>query len=188
MASVGYGAVGVNQIIFKLIDYYKKEVPKPVEVVDSGKLKHTPAGSVTVKGMGGLLVKFAHCCNPVPGDEIVGFVSHGRGVIVHRTDCTNLSDLDPNRLQPAQWTGDIDADFLAGIKVVADNYDGLTAFVIAEISAMRLSFTQINGRINKDKQAEVEVRIKLNRRSDIDLLINRLKRDKHVIDVFRTFN
>ena len=53
---------------------------------------------------------------------------------------------------------------------------------------MRLSFTQINGRINKDKQAEVEVRIKLNRRSDIDLLINRLKRDKHVIDVFRTFN
>ena len=72
--------------------------------------------------------------------------------------------------------------------MVADNYDGLTAFVIAEISAMRLSFTQINGRINKDKQAEVEVRIKLNRRSDIDLLINRLKRDKHVIDVFRTFN
>ena len=64
----------------------------------------------------------------------------------------------------------------------------MTAFVIAEISAMRLSFTQINGRINKDKQAEVEVRIKLNRRSDIDLLINRLKRDKHVIDVFRTFN
>ncbi len=188
MASVGYGAVGVNQVIYKLIDYYKKEMPKPVEVVDAGKLKRNASGSVTIKGMSGLLVKFAHCCNPVPGDEIVGFVSHGRGVIVHRTDCTNLRDLDENRLQPAQWTGDIDADFLAGIKVVADNYDGLTAFVIAEISAMRLSFTQINGRVNKDNLAEVDVRVKLNKRSDIDLLIKKLKRDKRVIDVFRTFN
>ena len=188
LASVGYGAVGVNQVIYKLIDYYKKEMPKPIEVVDASKLKHTPAGSVTVKGMGGLLVRFAHCCNPVPGDDIVGFVSHGRGVIVHRCDCPNLGDLDANRLQPAQWTGDVDAEFLAGIKVVGDNYDGLTAFIIAEISAMRLSFTQINGRVNKDKHAEVDVRIKLNKRSDIDLLVNRLKKNRRIIDVFRTTN
>ncbi len=188
MASVGYGAVSVNQVIFKLIDYYKKEMPKPVEVVDSGKLKHTPAGSVTIKGMSGLLVRFAHCCNPVPGDDIVGFVSRGRGVIVHRADCTNLSDADKNRLQPAQWTGDIDTDFLADIKVISDNYDGVTAYVISEIAAMRLSFTQISGRINKDNLAEVDVRIKLNKRSDIDLLINRLKRDKRVLDVYRTTN
>ncbi len=188
LASVGYGAVGINQVIYKLIDYYKKEMPKPIEVVDANKLKHTPAGSVTVKGMGGLLVRFAHCCNPVPGDDIVGFVSHGRGVIVHRCDCPNLGDLDANRLQPAQWTGDVDAEFLAGIKVVGDNYDGLTAFIIAEISAMRLSFTQINGRVNKDKHAEVDVRIKLNKRSDIDLLVNRLKKNRRIIDVFRTTN
>ncbi len=188
MASVGYGAVSVNQVIFKLIDYYKKETPKPVEVVDAGKLKHTPAGSVTVKGMSGLLVRFAHCCNPVPGDDIVGFVSRGRGVIVHRADCTNLTDADKNRLQPAQWTGNIDTDFLADIKVISDNYDGVTAYVISEISAMRLSFTQINGRVNKDNLAEVEVRVKLDKRSDIDLLINRLKRDKRVIDVYRTTN
>ena len=188
MASVGYGAVGVNQVIFKLIDYYKKEMPKLVEVVDSGKLKHTPAGSVTIKGMTGLLVRFAHCCNPVPGDDIIGFVSRGRGIIVHRSDCTNLTDADKNRLQPAQWTGDIDTDFLADIKIISDNYDGVTAYVISEIAAMRLSFTQINGRINKDKLAEVEVRVKLNKRSDIDLLINRLKRDKRVLDVYRTTN
>lgn len=188
MASVGYGAVSVNQVIFKLIDYYKKETPKPVEIVDSGKLKHTPAGSVTINGMSGLSVHFAHCCNPVPGDEIVGFVSRGRGVIVHRADCSNLSDADKNRLQPAQWTGDIDADFLADIKIISDNYDGVTAYVISEIAAMHLSFTQISGRINKDKLAEVEVRVKLNKRSDIDLLINRLKHDKRVLDVYRTTN
>ena len=180
--------MGVNQVLYKLIDYYKKEIPKPVDVVDGGKLRNTPAGSVTVKGMSGLLVRFAHCCNPVPGDDIIGFVSRGRGVIVHRTDCTNLKEVDMNRLQPAQWTGTTDSDFIAGIKIVADNYDGLTASVTSELAAMHLSITAINGRVNKEGQAEIELRIKLNKRSDIDLLINRLRRDKHVIDVFRTTN
>ncbi len=78
MASVGYGAVSVNQIIFKLIDYYKKEIPKPIDVLSNDKLKNTPASTVVIKDMGGLLVRFAHCCNPVPGDDIVGFVSRGR--------------------------------------------------------------------------------------------------------------
>lgn len=187
MASVGYGAVSVNQVIFKLIDYYKKEIPKPVETIGK-KLRNTPASTVTIKGEGGLLVRFAHCCNPVPGDDIVGFVSHGRGVIVHRSDCPNLKDLDENRLQPAQWTGDIASEFIAGIKIIADNYDGLTAFVVAEITTLRLSMTQINGRVNKDKLAELDIRVKLNKRSDLDLLINRIKKDKHVIDVFRTTN
>ncbi len=188
LASVGYGAVGVNQIIFKLIDYYKKEIPKPVEVIESGKLRDTPAGSVTVKGMSGLLVRFAHCCNPVPGDEITGFVSRGRGVIVHRKDCPNLKDLDELRLQPAQWTGSIETEFIAGLKIVADNYDGLTADVVAEVQVLHLSMTQLNARINKSKLAEIELRVKLNKRSDIDLFINRLKRNKHIISVFRTTN
>ncbi len=187
MASVGYGAVSVNQVIFKLIDYYKKAMSKPVEGVDT-KSGKTSEGSVTVKGMSGLLVRFAHCCNPVPGDDIIGFVSRGRGVIVHRTDCPNLTDIDPNRLQPASWTGESCSEFIAGLKVVADNYDGLTADVIAEISVLHLSLTQINARVNKEKLAEIELRVKLNKRSDIDLLINRLKRIKRVIDVFRTTN
>ncbi len=187
MASVGYGAVSVNQVIFKLIDYYKKAMTKPAEGVDT-KSGKTSEGSVTVKGMSGLLVRFAHCCNPVPGDDIIGFVSRGRGVIVHRTDCPNLSDIDPNRLQPASWTGDSGSEFIAGLKVVADNYDGLTADVIAEISVLHLSLTQINARVNKEKLAEIELRVKLNKRSDIDLLINRIKRIKRVLDVFRTTN
>lgn len=186
MASVGYGAVSVNQVLFKLIDYYKKEMPKPVEALSSEKLKHSPAGSVTVKGMSGLLVRFAHCCNPVPGDEIVGFVSRGRGVIVHRGDCPNLADIDAERLQPAQWTCDVDTEFIAGIKILATDDNGLVAFVTAEISSMRLAMTQINGRLNRDKRAEFDIKIKLNKRSDIDLLIKRLKKDPRIIDVYRT--
>ena len=186
MASVGYGAVSVNQVIYKLIDYYKKEMPKAPEKLQSETLRHTNAGTVTVKGMTGLLVKFAQCCNPVPGDEILGFVSRGRGVIVHRADCSNLDDLDPARLQPAQWTGAVDSEFVAGIKIIATDEEGLIAFVTAEISTMRLSMTSINGRLNKDRRAEFEIRIKLNKRSDIDLLIKRLKKDSRIIDVYRT--
>ncbi len=145
MASVGYGAVSVNQVIFKLIDYYKKEIPKPVENSDAEKLKYTPSGSVSIKGMNGLLVRFAHCCNPVPGDEIVGFVSRGRGVIVHRKDCSNLKNEDAERLQPAQWTGIGDSDFIAGIKIIATDDSGVVAFITTEISLMKLNMTQING-------------------------------------------
>jgi len=188
MASVGYGAVSVNQVIFKLIDYYKKEIPKPVENSDAEKLKYTPSGSVSIKGMNGLLVRFAHCCNPVPGDEIVGFVSRGRGVIVHRKDCSNLKNEDAERLQPAQWTGMGESDFIAGIKIIATDDSGVVAFITTEISLMKLNMTQINGRINKDKQAEFDIRVKLNKRSDIDLLVGRLKKDKRIIDVFRTSN
>ncbi|MDE7256394.1 MAG: bifunctional (p)ppGpp synthetase/guanosine-3',5'-bis(diphosphate) 3'-pyrophosphohydrolase, partial [Clostridia bacterium] len=188
MASVGYGAVGVNQIIYKLIDFYRREQPLQLPKVEAEKLKHTPAGSVSVKGLEGLLVRFAHCCNPVPGDPIVGFVSRGRGVIVHRKDCPNLVDYEPDRIQPAQWTGDAEQGFLAGIKIIADDDAGLTAFITSEISAMQLYMTQINGRVGKDGKAVFLISVKLNKLSDLDLLIKHLKRDKHIIDVFRTTN
>ena len=185
MASIGYGAVSVNSVLFKLIDYYKKEVPKPETSISDGKSGHSAAGGVTVKGLSGLLIRFAHCCNPVPGDEIVGFVSRGRGVIIHRCDCPNIANEDAERLHPAQWTGEA-SEFIAGLKIVAEDDSGIIAFISYEIAALKLSMTAINGRINKDKNAEFDVRIRLNKRSDIDLLVNRIKKDRRVIDVFRT--
>ena len=185
-ASVGYGAVSVNQIIYKLIDYYKKAIPKEPGSTLPGKSGKASESSVTVRGMAGLMVRFARCCNPVPGDDIVGFVSRGRGVIVHRKDCPNLKDYDPDRIQPAQWTADTGSEFIVGIRVVADDHDGLVAFVTSEIAAMHLSLTQIVGRLDKSKQAVVDINVRLNKRSDLDLLINHLKKDKRVIDVYRT--
>ena len=187
MASVGYGAVGVNQIIFKLIDYYKKDTPQSADVTGKS-ISRTASGSVTVNGESGLLVRFAQCCNPVPGDEIVGFVSRGRGVIVHRKDCANISELDRARLQPAQWTGDINSGFIAGIKVIAEDDSGVAAVIVAEIAEMHLSMTNIIGRVNREKQAEFDIKVTLNRRSDIDLLLNRLKKDKRIIEAYRTSN
>lgn len=187
-SSVGYGAVGVNQIINRLIDYRRREQPLQMPVSEVEKLRHTPAGSVSIEGEENLLVRFAHCCNPVPGDDIVGFVSRGRGIIVHRKDCPNLKDYDPGRIQPARWTGEAVQGFLAGIKIIATDDSGLTAFVTTEISSMKLYMTQINGRIGKDGKAIFDISIKLNQLSDLDLLIKHLKRDRRIIDVFRTTN
>ena len=185
-ASLGYGAVSVNQIIYKLIDYYKKVVPKAPVLPDKG--GRSSESGVTVRGMSGLMIRFAHCCNPVPGDDIVGFVSRGRGVIVHRKDCPNLKDYDPDRIQPAQWAADTGSEFIVGLRVVADNCDGIVAFVTSEISAMHLSLTQIVGRLDKNKQTVVDINVRLNKRSDLDLLINHIKKDKRIIDVYRTSN
>ncbi len=186
-SSVGFGAVSVNQVISRLIDYYKKDVPKPEEVI-SGKLRHSPAGSVIVKGQTGLLVRFANCCSPVPGDDIIGYVSKGRGVIIHRKDCHNLTDFEKERLVDVEWAKEVESDFIAGIKILSENYDGLTVFVTTEIAKLHLSLIAINGRINKEKLAELDIRVKLNKRSDMDLLINRIKKDHHVIDIYRTTN
>ncbi len=188
MASVGYGAVSVNQIIYKLIDFYKKEIPKAIDAAQIEKLNHTPAGSVSVKGMSGLLVRFAHCCNPVPGDKIVGFISRGRGVIVHRADCPNVKELEPDRLQAAEWTGQTERGFIAGIKIVSTDDYGITAFITSEIAQLQLTMTQINGRVTKDGKGYFEINVKLNKRSDLEVLINHLKKDKRIIDVFRTSN
>ncbi len=188
LASVGYGAVGIAQVMNRLIEYHRKENPKPMDENEIEKLKHTPEGSVTVLGEEGLLVKFAHCCNPVPGDDIVGYVSKGRGIIVHRSDCPNLKDYDPDRLQPAKWTGEIEKGFQAEIKILTTNEDGIIAFITQQISSMHLSVTQINGRMNKEGQGVIDIYVMLNKRSDIDILINHLKKDKRIIDVFRTTN
>ncbi len=186
-SSVGFGAVSVYQVISRLIDYYKKEVPKTPEVVES-KLKNTPAGAVIVNGMPGLMVSFANCCSPVPGDDIVGFISKGRGIIIHRKDCHNITAFEPERLLDAEWAKEVESQFIAGIKIIAEDYDGLTANVTAEIAQMHLSMVAINGRINKQKQAELDIRVKFVKRSDMDVLINRIKKDRHVIDIYRTNN
>lgn len=188
MASVGYGAVSVNQVIYKLIDYYKKEIPKPSGAPEIEKLRHTPEGSVTVNGASGLLVRFAHCCNPVPGDDIVGFVSRGRGTIIHRRDCPNVADLGKERLLQVEWTGQAEKGFVAGIRITATDESGVIAFITAEISSMQLSMTQINGRTTKDGKAVFDINVMLNRRSDLDLLVKHLKRDRRIIDVCRTTN
>ena len=184
-ASVGYGAITVNQVLFRLIDFYRKEVPKPV--IYRGETSSDSSG-VIVKGMSGLLTRFAGCCNPVPGDEIVGFVSRGRGVVIHRADCPNIKTLEveKGRILPAEWAAGGSGRFVAGIVIKAKDQGVALSVLTSVVSDMRLMITGVNSRFDKNKDAVIEANIRLNGKEDIDLLIKKIRADERITEVFRT--
>ena len=187
-ASIGYGAVSVNQVLIKLIDYYRKSQPQQ-EITKFFKSNKKNESSVKVKGMAGLLVRFAGCCNPVPGDDIVGFISRGHGVTVHRRDCPNLKNIEDDRLIEVSWTDTTDSVYNAGIKVVGITQTEVLTIVAGVVSQLKLEIVSTNGRTDtKNNQAIVDFHIRLNSKDELNNLINKLKQDSKIIDVFRTAN
>lgn len=184
-ASVGYGAVTTNQVLVKLIDYYRhSSIESQAKIIASNK---NQTGGVIVKGMDNILVRIAGCCNPVPGDDIVGFISRGRGVAVHRADCPNMRNIEPERFIEVRWANQTGTSFNAGIKVIANDQGAILASVSQVVAQMNFAITAINGRIDaKTKQAIVDFSIRLNSRSDLDALIEKLRQNKKLTDVYRT--
>lgn len=184
-ASVGYGAVTTNQVLVKLIDYYRHSSIESQARIIANNPKQS--GGVIVKGMDNILVRIAGCCHPVPGDEIVGFVSRGRGVAVHRADCPNMKNIEPERFIEVRWANETGNSFNAGIKVIANDQGTILSSVSQVVAQMNFAITAINGRIDsKTKQAVVDFNIRLNSRSELDALIEKLKQNKKLIDVYRT--
>ncbi len=191
-AGVGIGAVTVNQVLMKLIDYHKKEVKNELAHYPTSlatKVIHS-TGDVTIKGVDGLLIRFAGCCNPVPGDEIVGFVSRGRGVTVHRKDCPNMRYEDPNRLLEAEWTGKIGQDgYTVSLRIHAQENASVLALLSNGCTKYNTFILAINGRIDiKNHIAIVDTTLKIAKKQDLDNLIKDLRQDSSIIDVFRSTN
>ncbi len=183
-AAVGYGSISVGQILFKLIDYYKREMPKAVEVrVGAGR----NTGGVLINGQAGLLVRFAGCCSPVPGDEIVGFTTRGRGVVVHRADCKNVKSVNKERILPASWQIEAGARqrFNANISIRATDQGAALSVLSSVVSELKLSITAVSGRIDKNQDAVLEASIALTDVSEVDMLVKKLKIDKRIYDVHR---
>ena len=187
-ASVGYGAVSVNQVIIKLVDYFRKSQPQQ-EITKFFKSNKKSDSSVKVKGMAGILVRFAGCCNPVPGDDIVGFISRGHGVTVHRSDCPNLKNTEDDRLIEVSWTDTTDSVYNAGIKVVGSTQTEVLAIVAGIVAQYKLEIVSTNGRTDtKNNQAIVDFHIRLNSKDELNNLINKLRQESKIIDVYRTAN
>ncbi len=184
-AAVGYGSISVNQILFKLIDFYRKETPAAFEIHPTGSGKST--GGVLVNGQAGLLVRFAGCCSPVPGDEIVGYTSRGRGVVIHRADCPNMKGVEDGRLLPASWqiAAGAKARYNANISIRATDQGGALSVLSQVVSDMKLSITAVNGRIDKNRDAILEASISLADISEVDQLIKKMKADKRIYEVHR---
>ena len=184
-AAVGYGSISVNQILFKLIDFYRKETPMAFELHGGSGGKAT--GGVLVNGQAGMLVRFAGCCSPVPGDEIVGYTSRGRGVVIHRADCPNVKNTEQGRLLSASWqiAAGTKQRFNANISIRATDQGGAISVLSQVVSDMKLSIMSLNGRFDKNHDAIIEASISLADISEVDMLIKKMKGDKRIYEVHR---
>lgn len=189
-ASVGFGGLTTNQIIVKLIDYFKRDLlsKNPVaEIKTTSTMGKSSSGNgVLIRGYDDFLVRLSHCCNPVPGDKIVGYVSRGRGVSVHCVDCPNVKNMEPERLIEAKWDDVISQNFLASLKIYCENKGGILAAVTTIISNMKISITGAFARSDNDNgTAEITVMLEVKSSDQVEDVIKKLKTLPEVIDVHR---
>ncbi len=197
-ASIGDGAVSPLTVINKL----KEDIVKPqqasleqelqqlkTETVFTAPKSQTSQG-VTVRGVDNLLIRLAHCCKPVPGDPIVGYITRGRGVSIHRSDCRNLGQFqkgDQERLAEAVWSQDFMFPFQVKLEVWANDRAGLLSDVMAIVSEMKMSANWVTARGGKKNNvAIIEMVMEMKSKEEMDYLVGRINRVKDVYEVKRT--
>ncbi len=203
LAAVGHGALKEGQIINKMQELYDRDNKKEVSNEDilrsiaensvSKPVKMSSKSGIVVKGMTDLSVRFSKCCSPVPGDEIVGFVTRGRGISVHRTDCVNimnLPDVDRVRLIDADWQipegEQAKEKYMAEITIYANNRNGLLADISKAMTEKDINIMSINCRINKQDIATLQMNFEITGREELNRIIDKIRGIESVIDIERT--
>ncbi|MCD8104638.1 MAG: bifunctional (p)ppGpp synthetase/guanosine-3',5'-bis(diphosphate) 3'-pyrophosphohydrolase [Lachnospiraceae bacterium] len=204
MAALGHGGLKEGQIVNKLLEGYqldhRREVTDEqiIEAVQNAKeaspvrVKKT-RGGITVQGINDVSVRFAKCCSPIPGDEIVGFVTRGRGVTVHRTDCINIINLPEDervRLIEAEWQGEETSGdqglYLAEIIIYCNNRTGLLVDITKVFTERKIDVQSVNSRTNKQGIATIAMSFEVPGKDTLQYLIDRLRQIDSVIDIERT--
>lgn len=200
-ALFGIGGLSVSTFISRLkedngIDKVNKEkenkeiLNKSIEeqIAKSARQPEPNSYGITVKGESNLMVRFAKCCSPVPGDEILGYITKGRGVSVHRKDCTNLQNLidtDGDRVVEVNWGSSKGNAYFAEIQVEADDRDGLLADIMSVITDLKLQLSAVNANLAKKGSAFVNVKVKITSVDSLTDLMKRIRKLKGVVDVYR---
>ena len=191
LASVGYGGLSVNQVITRLREEYRRLHPEAQPKTTMPDLKPRPhpadaSRGVKVKGVDNLLVRLSHCCNPVPGDSIIGYITRGRGVSVHRVNCPNVAFLnDPERLIEVGWDYDQTASFSADVELAAMDRSALLSDVMNILSDMRTRINAVNARTTKDMIAIINLRLEIKDLEELKVIIDRLGSVRDVFSVER---
>lgn len=201
LATIGHGGLKEGQIVNRMYEEYKKdhlaritdeEVLETIaESKDKLPEKRSRSG-IIVKGLYDVAVHFSKCCSPVPGDEIVGFVTRGRGVSVHRTDCINiinLSDVERERLIDAEWQHDEDEHnglYLAEIKLYSNNRTGLLVDITKVFTEREIDISGIHSKTSKQGIATIDISFTTKGKSELSSLIEKLRQIDSVIDIERT--
>ena len=203
LASIGHGGLKEGQVINKMVDERAKKMKKEVtdttilnDIEDmSNKLpvnKHSKSG-IVVKGIHDLAVRFSKCCSPVPGDEIVGFVTRGRGISIHRTDCVNVINLpedERSRLIDAEWQtpegDDTKERYSTEIKIYANNRIGMFVDISKVFTERQIDITSMNSRTNKQGKATITMTFDIHGVEELNRLTDKLRQIEGVIDIERT--
>ena len=193
-ASVGFGAISSGKIIARILEEYRKvnseeNLEDKLEELSKEKYIHSKPSSVgiVVEGIDNCLVRLSRCCNPVPGDEIIGFITRGRGVSVHRKDCVNMTDLlaQEGRMIEVYWYNEQKASYSVDIEIFANDRSGLLADIIAEIGNSKCKLIAVNCRANKDKIAIAEVTVDVENLDELNKLLKTLRKVDSVYEVKR---
>ncbi len=190
-AAIGYGGLQISRIFSKIKEDYEKLVKKedPVKLLDIPIVdpKQTASDGVIVEGIDNCLVKFAKCCNPLPGDDIVGFITRGHGVSIHKTNCKNAHQANSSpRWVNTYWADDVEETFKSTLDVVAVDRDRLFLDVSSLLADMRLPVYEINARQTADGRALITITVGLKNTEHLETLVTRLSKIKDVTDVRRS--
>lgn len=196
-ASIGFGAITANKIISRLKEEYRKTL-KPEELEEQlldtanahkneKKRKYIPENGIIVKGIDNCLVRISRCCNPVPGDEIIGYITRGRGVSVHRKDCTNISNsIDGDtRLIEVRWYKEGNVAYKADITIMANDRTALLMEVTNVIGESKIPLKAINARTTRDQIAVMNLTLEITNTEQLEKIIKRLKKVDGVFEVTR---
>ena len=201
LAAIGHGGLKEGQVFNKLVESYDKENKKNLtdeQVLEAAsetqeKLHIAKSKSgIVVKGIHDVAVRFSKCCNPIPGDEIVGFVTRGRGITIHRTDCVNvlnMSETDRTRLIEAEWQQPDTKEkekYMAEIQVYANNRTGLLVDLSKIFTERKIDLRSINSRTSKQEKATISMSFEIGSKEELRSLIEKIRQVESVIDVERT--
>lgn len=196
VAAVGYGGFAVNTVLIKLLELHKKDLQKQEEKTNSlaaleklktkKLVKHNGTG-ILVKGEPGLLVRLAKCCSPVPGDPIIGFITRGRGVSVHRADCPNVThgQNDVDRLIDVEWDYDGNERFEVNMEIVAYDRTGIMAEIMATLAEMKISILSVNAKTSDTKNVTIHMGISIKDLAQFEFVATKIRRLKDVYAVER---
>ena len=194
-AAVGFGSIGAGKIITRTLEEYKKynkeasNVEQKIEELQQSKKVYTNKSKtgIIVEGIDNCLVKLSKCCNPVQGDEIIGYITRGRGVTVHRKDCKNVKDLlkDEGRIIGVYWDTQKESSYNVDVSVFANDRDGLLADVIKVISESPSKLVAISAKSNPEKISTIDMTLEVRNTQDLSKIIRQIGKVDSVYDVRR---
>ncbi len=204
LAAIGHGGLKEGQVVNKMKELFDREHPKMMSDDEVMKMveenatakqmlpRSKTANGIIVKGVDDVAVRFSKCCSPVPGDEIVGFVTRGRGISIHRTDCVNmlnLPEIDRSRLIDAEWQEDSmegKGKYFAEIIIYANNRNGLLADVSRALTEKNIDILSLNTRVSKGGTASMSVTFEISSKSELNRIIDKLNNVESVLSIERT--